>query len=73
MITNYYVAGGTVFVWDVTTRRAVHKFVDNGMQPASSMDISPDGRWVAFGYVAVVAVAVVVVFLLLLLKLLRLC
>jgi len=42
--------GGLVLVWNVDTRTCVHRFTH--MQPATRMDISPNGQYLAFGTAA---------------------
>ncbi|XP_066991740.2 U3 small nucleolar RNA-associated protein 18 homolog [Anabrus simplex] len=41
--------GGEVYVWDMTTRSCVHRFVDDGCIVGSSLAISPNGQYLATG------------------------
>lgn len=41
--------GGRVFVWSLSTRKCVNKFVDDGCITGTAVAVSPDGRLVATG------------------------
>ena len=44
-----FVGDGHVYVWDLTTRDCVHRFVDEGCVVGTSLAVSPSGRWFACG------------------------
>lgn len=44
---------GNVYIWDVKSRRCVHKFVDDGCLMGTSVSVSDNGQFVATGYVVI--------------------
>ena len=40
---------GEVYVWDLSSRRCVHKFTDEGCVLGTKVAVSPDGQRVACG------------------------
>lgn len=40
---------GQVYVWDIASRKCLHKFSDEGSFKTTSMTMSPDGRFLACG------------------------
>lgn len=49
--SRMFTAGGDgeVYVWDMNTRRCVHKFVDEGCLKSTTMSASRDGQYLACG------------------------
>ena len=45
-------AGGSIYKWDLRTRRCVNKFVNEGALRNTSLAISPDGSFLATGDVS---------------------
>ncbi|KAJ3324208.1 U3 snoRNP protein [Boothiomyces sp. JEL0866] len=40
---------GTVYQWDLQTKECTHKFVDEGCVKATTISVSPNGKWIAVG------------------------
>lgn len=50
MVFSLFSAGdGEVYVWDMNTRRCVHKFRDEGCLKSTSLAVSKDGQYLACG------------------------
>lgn len=43
---------GEVYVWDMNTRRCVHKFMDEGCLKSTTLSASRDGQYLACGWVS---------------------
>lgn len=43
---------GEVYVWDMNTRRCVHKFRDEGCLKSTTLSASKDGQYLACGWVS---------------------
>ena len=49
-IARHFLSGdGEVYVWDLSSRRCVHKFTDEGCVLGTKVAVSPDGQRVACG------------------------
>ena len=46
------VGDGEVYVWDMNTRRCVHKFRDEGCLKSTTLSASRDGQYLACGWVS---------------------
>lgn len=49
--SKLYTAGrdGEVYIWDVNSRRCLHRFIDDGSLLSTCINISPNGQYVALG------------------------
>ena len=46
------VGDGEMYVWDMNTRRCVHKFRDEGCLKSTTLSASRDGQYLACGWVS---------------------
>ena len=49
MVVLYAIADGKVYVWDVPSRRCVHRFTDEGCVIGNRVGVSPNGHYIACG------------------------
>jgi U3 small nucleolar RNA-associated protein 18 len=48
---NIELGDGEVYVWDMKSKRCIHKFKDEGCIKATALAVSPNGLYIACGYV----------------------
>ncbi len=49
-VIHLFITGdGEVYIWDMKSKRCVHKFRDEGCLKGTCIDVSKDGRYVACG------------------------